>query len=81
MQIATAINASASMTGESATGPKNEPLATRRLLSDELKLDSGEDNMGIEDWLSSAFMKVNVIYPGAQCILEWTGYNPGDHRE
>ena len=73
MQLATATNASASMSGSTSSGSRTEPLATHRLLKDEDKLDGGEDKNTIEEWFSTVVMKVNLVYPGAQTIMEWAG--------
>ena len=76
MQLATAMNVAANQTGSSGSGSKSEPLATNRLMADEPKLDGSEDKLVIEDWFNSVLMKVNLVYPGAQSLLEWAGTQP-----
>ena len=77
MQLATAMNVAANQTGGGGgSGSKGEPLATNRLMADEPKLDGSEDKLAIEDWFNSVLMKVNLVYPGAQAILEWAATQP-----
>ena len=72
MQIATAM--SASPTPGSHGSPKNQvPLATHRLLVPEAKISGSESVAVLEDWFDLITMKVNLIYPEPQMILDWAG--------
>ena len=50
---------------------KGEPLATNKLLMSEEKIDGTESRQTLEDWFDDVAMKIHLVYPGAQAILEW----------
>ena len=74
LRLATATSAvSEARQGPSGGSRSAEPLATHKLLVSEKRLDGSEPVAALEDWFDLITMKINLIYPGAQAILDWAG--------
>ena len=71
MQIATATSSSTTAGTHGASPMKGEPLATNNLLMSDERIDGTESRQTLEDWFDDVAMKMNLVYPGAQAILEW----------
>ena len=72
--MATATSAASDAKQGSPGGSKSsEPLATHKLLVSEKRIDGSEPAAVLEDWFDLITMKTNLIYPGAQSILDRAG--------
>ena len=71
MQIATTISSSSSTGTHGPSPARGEPLATNKLLLSDEKIDGTESRQTLEDWFEDVAMKVNLVYPGSQAILDW----------
>ena len=78
MQLATATSAASAPGTSSPSSSRQEPLTTHRLLVSENKIDGNEPVAVLEDWFDLIAMKTNLIYPGAQAILDWAGAEPSE---
>ena len=80
LQLATATQAASdAKQGSSGGGSRSsEPLATHKLLVSEKRIDGSEPVAALEDWFDLITMKINLIYPGAQSILDWAGSEGGE---
>ena len=70
MQIATAMSSSTTAGTHGASPMKGEPLATNKLLMSDERIDGTESRQTLEDWFDDVAMKINLVYPGAQAILD-----------
>ena len=47
-----------------------ESLATNQLVVSEDPIEGAEEKQVLEDWFEGVDMKVNLVYPGTQTLLD-----------